>query len=238
MSDSTEKHYAGSGQGDEPDADKIAKFLKANPGFLEQHPELLRDLRIPHETGQSVSLIEKLVAGLRKENAVLKEKLHTLIGNGHENDRLFKKTQKLILTMLEQNSLESIRQTLEQSIQEDFGACYCRLWLVAEMPDPGKQQLAAAQLKEVIRIIRKKKPYLGELKEEEYRLMFKDCPKEMSSVAVISLCDKNDKVSGVLAIGNNDKEHYKDDMSVSLLGFIGKAVARLISRNSTLAAPE
>ena len=237
MSDVNKECPNGAGSA-ELDAEKIANFLVANPDFFEQHSELLSKLKIPHETGQSVSLIERQVAGLRKENAKLKKELHTLIGNARENDQLFEKTQTLITDLLEQDSIETVRQILELSIQRDFSACYCRLWLIAEMPDSGRQQLAATQLKGLIRIMRDKKPYLGEINEAEYRLIFKDCPPEMSSVAVTSLFNKDENLNGVLAIGNSDKDHYQDDMSTELLEFIGRVVARIIDRNFPLTSPK
>ncbi len=230
MSDITEKSSSKKAGLSELNAENIAIFLAANMDFFDQHPGLLRNMRIPHETGKSISLIERQVAALRKENNEVKAKLQTLMVNARDNDKLFDKVQTLITELLEQDTVEEVCRMLEQSIQADFGACYCKLWLIAEMPNLERQQLGATQVKDLIRIIYDDKPYFGELKEEEYRLIFRNCPQQMNSVAVISLTEKGNKIKGVLAIGNSNENYYQDDVSTSLLEFIGKVVARIIGK--------
>ncbi len=49
--------------------EEIIKYLKNNPEFFTKHPEILQELKIPHETGENVSsLIEHQVIRLRQKN--------------------------------------------------------------------------------------------------------------------------------------------------------------------------
>ena len=46
----------------------VIKFLETHIDFFERHPDLLSSLRLPHNSGQAISLIEKQVSVLREQN--------------------------------------------------------------------------------------------------------------------------------------------------------------------------
>ena len=60
---------------------EVIAFLRTHPSFLDQHPELLSQLEIPHGSGDAVSLLERQVAVLREENARLKQQFEQLVGH-------------------------------------------------------------------------------------------------------------------------------------------------------------
>ena len=62
-------------------AQDVADYLRAHPNFLVQHPQLLSELSIPHETGATVSLVERQVGVLREENARQKKQLLAVLWN-------------------------------------------------------------------------------------------------------------------------------------------------------------
>ena len=45
----------------------VVDYLTAHPDFFTRHPQLLRDLSLPHDSGNAVSLIERQVELLRKQ---------------------------------------------------------------------------------------------------------------------------------------------------------------------------
>ena len=48
-----------------PDAEAVAAYLRAHPEFFVDHDELIPELRIPHQPGTAVSLVERQVKLLR-----------------------------------------------------------------------------------------------------------------------------------------------------------------------------
>ena len=54
---------------------EVEKFLKQHPDFFEKHTQLLTELKVPHVTGGAVSLVERQVDVLRKQNRKLQKQL-------------------------------------------------------------------------------------------------------------------------------------------------------------------
>ena len=48
-------------------ADEIAAYLKDHLDFFEQHPKLVRELKIPTESGVAISLVEYQLRKLREQ---------------------------------------------------------------------------------------------------------------------------------------------------------------------------
>ena len=49
-------------------ADTVAAYLQAHPDFFNQRDELLLSLRIPHQRGDTISLVERQLELLRGRN--------------------------------------------------------------------------------------------------------------------------------------------------------------------------
>jgi uncharacterized protein YigA (DUF484 family) len=59
--------------------DVVASYLRKHPDFLQEFPDLLVSLRLSHETGAAVSLIERQVEQLRSGNEDLGRQLSRLV---------------------------------------------------------------------------------------------------------------------------------------------------------------
>lgn len=55
-------------QSAELDADAVVAYLRAHPTFFAEHDELLLEQRIPHQRGDSVSLVERQLAAARSQH--------------------------------------------------------------------------------------------------------------------------------------------------------------------------
>lgn len=219
------------------DSDQVAQYLAEHPDFFERHSELLINLSIPHGTvtsgsqGQTVSLIERQVSSLRDENGRLKQQLNMLIDNARANDKLFDKAKALVLALISASDLEQAIPLVENRIREDFGSTCCRLWLIGAQDKFGSAQVLAQQeiMDRIPRLIDSDKPYCGLLKEEESELLFADQAGQVGSAAVIPLYLEQSPIA-ILAIANEDRNYYRNNMSTSLLSYIGEVVALVIHR--------
>ena len=75
-----------------PDAEAVAAYLRAHPEFFVDHDELIPELRIPHQPGTAVSLVER--RSLRERNIEMRHRLSQLMDVARDNDRLFDKTRR------------------------------------------------------------------------------------------------------------------------------------------------
>jgi uncharacterized protein YigA (DUF484 family) len=105
-----------------PREHEIVNFLRANPDFLDHHPELLAAMTIPHASGDAVSLLERQVAVLREENSRLKRQLDELIRLARQNEQLNGRIQALVLTLMNAVGPQAIFTSLERCLREEFGA--------------------------------------------------------------------------------------------------------------------
>src|SRR5690606_10993642 len=122
------------------DPEQVADYLRHHPEFFVDHQELLGDLFLPHESGPAVSLVERQLSILRERNIDLRNRLRKLLDNARENDKLFEKTKRLVLTLLEVQDLPDIVDALHYCFDKEFGIRYTSLLLFgSETRIPGSQ---------------------------------------------------------------------------------------------------
>src|SRR6218665_179634 len=100
--------------------EQIAAYLRDNPDFFEQHHDLLAEISLPHESGSAVSLVERQGAILRERNIDMRHRLSKLLDNARDNDKLFDKTKRLVLSLLEGQDMGDIIDALHYSFDKDF----------------------------------------------------------------------------------------------------------------------
>lgn len=114
------------------DAEQVAAYLSQHPEFFVEHDELIPELRIPHQPGDAVSLVERQVRLLRERNIEMRHRLSQLMDVARENDRLFDKTRRLVLDLLDATSLEDVVSTVEDSLRHEFQVPYVSLILFSD----------------------------------------------------------------------------------------------------------
>src|SRR5690349_25083668 len=68
-------------------AEQVAEFLRQNPGFFENHVDILMDLQIPHpHGGRAVSIGEGQLVAVRGKAKILEDKLRERVQFGEERE--------------------------------------------------------------------------------------------------------------------------------------------------------
>ena len=213
---------------EEASAQQVADYLLNHPDFLEVNSYLLTELTVKHQSGQSISLVERQVAALRQENQQLKQQLSTLISNAHQNDQLLEKTKALILELITCSSIDDIRRITEERLTNDFGSSACRLWLLNEEESISSLSFNSAQ-KDLARFLDKNHVYCGLLREQEKTRLFANEADQVGSAAIMPL-RHNGETLGLLAIGSLDQNYYRENISTTLLEYVGNITATLLAR--------
>jgi len=212
---------------DEATPQQVADFLLSHPDFLEEHSYLLTELTVKHQSGQSISLVERQVAALRQENQQLKQQLSTLISNAQLNDQLLEKTKALILQLIASDGCSEIQSQIEFTLVNDFGSSTCKLLLVTSKEGAG--HISYPEIKTALsRFVEKDHAYCGLLREQEKQLLFAEQAEHVGSAAVLPL-RSNGELIALLAIGNADKDYYRENMSTGLLDYIGQVTTTLLN---------
>src|SRR3954462_3753994 len=103
------------------DDEAVARYLKENPAFFEQHGELLSEVSVPHpHGGAAISLSDRQMRTLRERNPQLEARLAELLQCGEENDVLGEKMHRLAVVLVAAASLDALLDALHFNLREDF----------------------------------------------------------------------------------------------------------------------
>lgn len=213
-----------------PDAETVAAYLRAHPEFFVDHDELIPELRIPHLPGGAVSLVERQVKLLRERNIEMRHRLSQLMDVARDNDRLFDKTRRLVLDLLDANSLEEIIGAVDESLRHEFQVPYVSLILFSDSPLPVGRSVAAGEAQQAIGgLLGTGKTVCGVLRPHELAFLFgEEESSGIGSAAVVAL----NQQQGILAIGSQDPQHYKSSLGTLFLGYIAEVLTRVLPHYS------
>lgn len=214
-------------------AESVSAFLSANPEFFLQHTKLLHGLKLPHDSGNAVSLIEKQVSVLRDKNVELRNRLTNLVDNARENDLLFDKTRRLVLALLEAQELGDFVDALLYSLDSDFQVQFSSLVIFDDTLTgaigPARIYNPTQAAKSFPKLWRLSKSVCGQLPREDLRELFPKHIQVIASAAITPLNSHGTPI-GLLAVGNRDPEYYRSSMGTLFLGYIGEIVNRCLPR--------
>ncbi|MDH0745902.1 DUF484 family protein [Pseudomonas sp. GD03842] len=212
------------------EAEAVAAWLHKHPDFFAEHDELLTTMRIPHQRGDTVSLVERQLKLLRERNIEMRHRLSQLMDVARDNDRLFEKTRRLILALMDATSLEEIVMAVEDSLRQEFQVPFVSLILFSDNPMVVGRWVSSADAQKAIGgLLSGGKTVCGALREHELEFLFgADQSKEVGSTAIVAL--NHQGLHGVLAIGSRDPQHYKSSVGTLFLSYIADVLSRLLPR--------
>jgi uncharacterized protein YigA (DUF484 family) len=210
------------------DEQAIAQYLLQHPDFFERHDDVLRELRLQHPSGKAISLIEKQVSALRERNTELRHRLNQLLDNARHNDRLFDRSKRLVLSLLECNEFGDLVDALYYSLDKEFHIPYARLILFRKTQDSTNIRFAYEDEARVYlgRYLKSSRAVGGGLTREEIGYLFDKDQQKVGSAAMVPLYYNH--LIGVLAVGHDDPKHYQAGMGTLFLTHIGEVLNRLI----------
>src|SRR5713226_2057815 len=112
-------------------ADDLARFLRANPQFFDQNPELLETIHVPHPYGgRAIPLAERQTVALREKAKQLEGRLAELIQFGEENDAISEKVHRLSVALVGARDFPALAHSLYFHLREDFAVPHValRIW--------------------------------------------------------------------------------------------------------------
>jgi uncharacterized protein YigA (DUF484 family) len=205
-------------------ADDIALFLRGNPKFFDQHPELLEKIHVPHpHGGRAIPLSERQTLALREKVKALEARLGELVRFGEENDAISEKVHRLAVSLTGARDLAALVHSLHLHLREDFAVPHValRIWgrtlppeLAAARRVDEAQQHAAATMGG---------PQCGPAGGNPFAAWFGEAAQHVRSMALVPLGEA--AVFGMLALGSEDAQRFFPDMGTLYLRRIGELCA-------------
>lgn len=222
---------------EELDEQAVADYLAANPDFFERHSALLRSLRLPHETGGTISLVERQVSVLRQKDVKLERKLKDLIAVARDNDLLGAKLHQLTMELLSARTLKATVGAIEEAMRAGFNADHAVLVLFGDPENfddvPAGRFFRAVRrddqaLKPFATFLKGSGPRCGKVRDSQRRFLFHEDADEIGSAALVPLGRRTP--IGFLAIGSIDADRFHPGMSMDFLSRVGDLVAGALRR--------
>ena len=210
----------------------VADYLKNNLDFFVKNPAILAELKIPHEHGGAISLVEKQLTVLREQNQETNKKIHELIEIATQNEELARRMHQLALTLIDADDPKDIFSTMYDNLKKNFHAdrVIVRLFANPAFMDSsatdefvGKESIEESLFK---RIIEKREPLSGKMKHQQQVFLFGDDGDDIASSVMIPLHGVG--WGGILAIGSFDAERFQPGMGIELLANLGEILSFII----------
>ena len=197
------------------DAKDVAQFLKANPQFFDQHPQLLESIYVPHpHGGRAIPLTERQIVSLRDKVRVLEGKLGEFVRFGEDNDAIGEKVHRLSLALVGAKDAPAATQALHFHLREDFSVPHValKLWTLEDV---------AAELRDKAESMGA--PVCGPAAGNPFLPWFGEAQEHIRSMALMPLGQT--RTIGLLALGSEDPQRFFSEMGTLYLRRIGELTA-------------
>ena len=209
----------------------IAEFLRQNPNFLENFPDVAAELVLPRENGSAASLAAYQLETLRARNHELNERLAELVSIAGDNEQLMVRVHTLTVGLLRDNNLADTCKSFVGALNEDFHTSLVRLMLFRD--DTGLPHAdwlpcvpkGAKALPEFADFLARGEPACGRLAQAKLDRLFGPEAAKVHSAALLKIGE-----AGMLAIGSDDANRFHPGIGTLFLKLIAQALDAAISR--------
>ena len=209
--------------------DVVANYLRKNPDFLDEFPDVLESLEINHASGTAVSLIERQVEQLRTSNEDLAIRLNGLVQVAAENEKLIRKLHRLTLELMPVQSLSKFFTRLGNTLLNDFNADILQICLVdGAIADRAGDDVNGIReddpdFEPFVTLLEKDKTTCGRFSESRLEYLFGSKSRWVQSTALAPLGEKGEL--GMMAIGSSDHNRFYPGMGTLFLDLLADTIA-------------
>lgn len=211
-------------------AHEVATFLRRNPKFLGQFPDLALSLVVPKEEGQASSLASYQLDVLRDKNRELNRRLTELFGNAQDNERLAVRTHQLSLALMRAGSAADTLRAMVAVLGEDFHGEVVRVVLFKPVDGLSADWLqvvpeADPRLAPFRDFLAGNEPLCGRLNQDKLELLYGEDKARAASAVLLPLPG-----IGMLTVGSADANRFFPGMGTLFLRLMAESLATGLGR--------
>ena len=216
------------------DDHRVIEYLRAHPDFFQRYSDVFSDLKVGHDSGEAVSLIERQVEILRERMFRMRRRMNQLLQTARSNDELFAKVRSLTLALLDVSTWHDLNEVLATNVLVEFDADYvcCHV--------PGNHVNfdhvhSYANLAAFEPLVKGPLPVCTTLRATELEALFPGQNHESNGSAVLlplTLAGGD----GCLAVGSGDTYRFTRELDTYFVGHIGDMLSRIVNHLTPPAA--
>ena len=115
---------------------EVAEYLILNPEFLVDNPEVLSSLKVVHDSGAAVSLIQKQIEILRENYNTTSNSLLNFLEEAKNNEKIFSLTKRLTLELINTSRIEEVVSITEKAFKKTFKQLTVSLFFLNKIKNP------------------------------------------------------------------------------------------------------
>lgn len=210
--------------------DQVVAYLRGNPDFLTQHPELIAKMAPPtrFDGGPVVDLQQFMIGRLHDELDQMRGCAEHLISTSRNNMSTQGRTIEAVLTTLDAGGMEGLAQVVAEDYPALLDVDVCALGF--ETNDhpvilPGIHPLPPGLLDQVIGAneVMLRGHSVGD------PIIFGDAASSVASFALVRL-DPPDCPPGLLALGSRNERTFHTSQGTDLLAFLARILEDCVGR--------
>jgi uncharacterized protein len=211
---------------------QVEQYLREHPEFFNEHLHLLEQMRIPHPSGNAVSLIAKQLELFRSKHQELESQLTELIEIARENDTSYVRMHKLTLALLDAKTIEEAVENLETVLSEYFLTDFVAIRVIKHVSDAAVSSVYiepdSEDLKPFSKELSSNQPTCGRPTLTQAKILFGDSSLEVQSYAIMPMMFT--ELEGFLAVGSREDGRFHYSMGSLFLTQMSEIVGtRLIA---------
>ena len=211
----------------------VASYLRKNPEFLDEYPDVLETLELNHQSGSAVSLIERQVEQLRASNGDMTRQLSRLIHVAAENEKLMSRLHQLTLELMSIGSRREFFTHLGNSLLNDFNADILQICLFDQetASEAGEDVIGVQaddpELEQFQALLEKDQTVCGRLSENKLEFLFHSKARWVQSTALTPLGENG--AIGMMAIGSSDPARFYPGMGTLFLDLLANVISATLA---------
>lgn len=226
-----------------PSEDEVREFLKANPQFLRDNPDIINAIVPPtRELGGGVLDFQHfMVKNLQKDSKDLQGKYDMLVEFCRDNMSVQSQVHHAVLRLIGTRNIEQLLEVVALDLVNLFDVDVVRLAMESDLPvdtsygeqnfsgivfiAPGMVDAALGKKKKVLLIedTDAKRP-------AGFEEIFVECDEMIASCALLRLELSMVEKNILLAFGVRHKDRFHPGQGIELLGFLSQIVAHQLDR--------
>lgn len=214
--------------------EQVAEFLRVNPEFFENNPDLLAEIEIPHIRGEgTTSLIEHQVKVLREQNEILKDQLKTFAVLAIENEDIWVRFKDLAIMLLNHSSPSSLKTDIENWLKRQFNLC----GVMINLDKPSKTLKKFKQNDAYKIVVDDAQIHCHSHQSDELlaTLFGSEDAAKVNSCALIPLKNASGDSEALLALGSENTERFTSSQSTAYLDCLSQLISEaLIQQNRSV----
>jgi uncharacterized protein YigA (DUF484 family) len=211
----------------------VASYLRKNPEFLDENPDVLETLELNHQSGSAVSLIERQVEQLRASNTDMNKQLKRLLHVAAENEKLMSRLHQLTLELMSIGPRQEFFTHLGNSLLNDFSADILQICLfdLETASEAGEDVIGIKaddpELEQFKALLDKDQTVCGRLSESKLDFLFHSKARWVQSTALTPLGGKG--AIGMMAIGSSDPARFYPGMGTLFLDLLANVISATLA---------